>query len=124
MVSFSAGRLGDFVIRVNGESMTLWYLPGTMLLVRPHQQIRNGSRVITVLGTGEIVCKCFGERETTIMLVAINGDGGKDLEYCKDDFTAIRDLYKVIQSLKMEDEVDSVMHERGVTHFWQKYVEE
>jgi SOS-response transcriptional repressor LexA len=122
--TFTAGQPGDFVIRVCGESMKPWYPPGTLLLVRPHQHIKNGDRVIAVLGDGEVVFKCFVERKKTIMLVAINGEGGKNFEFQKNDFAAIRDLYKVIQSLRIESEVDSAMHEKGVKHFWQQFEEE
>jgi SOS-response transcriptional repressor LexA len=122
--TFTAGRPGDFVIRVCGDSMKPWYPPGTLLLVRPHQHIKNGDRVIAVLGDGEVVFKCFVERKKTIMLVAINGEGGKNFEFQKTDFAAIRDLYKVIQSLRIESEVDSAMHEKGVKHFWQQFEEE
>lgn len=122
--TFTAGQPGDFVIRVAGDSMKPWYPPGTMLLVRPHQHIKNGDRVIAVLGDGEVVFKCFVERKKTIMLVAINGEGGQNFEFQKTDYNAIRDLYKVIQSLRTEEEMDHAMHEKGVKHFWQQFEEE
>ena len=122
--TFTAGRPGDFVIRVCGESMKPWYPPGTLLLVRPHQHIKNGDRVIAVLSDGDVVFKCFVERKKTIVLVAINGEGGKNFEFEKTDFTAVRDIYKVIQSLRTEEEMDHAMHEKGVPHFWQKFEEE
>lgn len=122
--TFTAGRPGDFVIRVCGESMKPWYPPGTLLLVRPHQHIKNGDRVIAVLGDGDVIFKCFVERKKTIMLVAINGEGGKNFEFQKNDFAAIRDLYKVIQSLRTEEEIDHAVHENGMKQFWQKFEEE
>ena len=122
--TFTAGRPGDFVIRVCGESMKPWYPPGTLLLVRPHQHIKNGDRVIAVLGDGDVIFKCFVERKKTIMLVAINGEGGKNFEFQKNDFAAIRDLYKVIQSLRTEEEIDHAVHENGMKQFWQQFEEE
>lgn len=122
--TFTAGRPGDFVIRVCGDSMKPWYPPGTLLLVRPHQHIKNGDRVIAVLGDGDVIFKCFVERKKTIMLVAINGEGGKNFEFQKNDFAAIRDLYKVIQSLRTEEEIDHAIHENGMKQFWQKFEEE
>lgn len=118
---FPAAIEGDFVIRVQGESMKPWYPPGTLLLVRPHQHIRNGDRVVAVLGTGDVLFKCFVERKKTIMLLSINGSEGKNLEFQKTDFSAIRDLYKVIQTLKTEEILDDAMKENGVQHFWQKF---
>lgn len=122
--TFTSGRPGDFVIRVTGDSMKPWYPPGTLLLVRPHQHIRNGDRVVAVLANGDVLFKCFVERKNSIMLLAINGDEGQHMEFKKNDYAAIRDLYRVVQSLKLEDDVDGAMRERGIEHFWEKYKEE
>lgn len=122
--TFTSGRTGDFVIRVTGDSMKPWYPPGTLLLVRPHQHIRNGDRVVAVLANGDVLFKCFVERKNSIMLLAINGEEGQNLEFKKNDYAAIRDLYRVVQSLKLEDDVDGAMRERGIGHFWEKFAEE
>ena len=121
MATFSAGRDGDFVIRVHGDSMKPWYPPGTLLLLRPHLRLHDGDRVIAVLTEGEVIFKCFVEKKKTFMLVSINGDEGCNLEIAKDDFTAIRDIYKVIQSVRVEDDLDAAMREKGHVHFWAKY---
>ncbi len=124
MVAFPAGRPGDFVFRVQGDSMKPWYPPGTYLLVRPHQKPRNGDRVVAVLGDGEIVFKCFLEKKETFMLLSINDAEGQNLEFKKSDWCSVQNVYKVIQSIRVEEELDAAMTEKGTKHFWQKYVEE
>lgn len=121
MATFPAGRDGDFVIRVQGDSMKPWYPPGTLLLLRPHLRLRDGDRVIAVLADGEVLFKCFVEKKKSFMLVSINGEEGCNLEISKDDYTAIRDIYKVIQSVRVEDDLDAAMREKGHVHFWAKY---
>lgn len=49
---FKQAKDGDFVIEVTGTSMSPWYPDGTLLLVRPYQELKNGQRVVAVLDSG------------------------------------------------------------------------
>lgn len=121
-VPFSQGRKGDFVIKVAGNSMMPWYPPGTCLLVRPFQRVKNGDRVVAVMTNGDILFKCFVELEDTILLLSVNEDDGCKIEVPKTDRCTIRALYKVIQSIRTEADLDEAMKENGKGHFWEKYL--
>jgi len=121
-VPFSQGRKGDFVIKVAGNSMMPWYPPGTCLLVRPFQRVKNGDRVVAVMTNGDILFKCFVELEDAILLLSVNEDDGCKIEVPKTDRCTIRALYKVIQSMRTEADLDEAMKETGKGHFWEKYL--
>ena len=118
-VSFSAGRDGDFVIRISGESMMPWYPPGTLILARPNERLKSGDRVIAVLADGSVVFKVFVDEEDEYHLYSINGDDGRNYDFRKDDYAAIRAIYLVIQSMRDERALDYAMAKKGIRHFWQ-----
>ena len=115
---FKDAREGDFVIEVTGESMLPWYPEGTLLLVRPYQQLSNGKRVVAVLDDGEIVFKVYAANKDKICLFSING-AGKDFIFDRDN-VKIRYLCTVIASQKNEARLDTEMRRAGITHGWQK----
>lgn len=123
-LSFSAGKPGDFVIRVSGDSMLPWYPSGTYILVRPGSTVKTGDRCVAVLPSGEVVFKVFVERKTTWLLAAINGDGGKTYVFDKSDAGVVRGVYKVIQSMRTEEDLDRAMTEQGRHHFWEQLLDE
>lgn len=123
-VSFSAGRNGDFVIRVSGESMMPWYPPGTLILARPNKRLKSGDRVIAVLADGSVVFKVFVDEKDEYHLYSINGDDGLNYDFRKDDYAAIRAIYLVIQSMRDERALDYAMAKKGIRHFWQTKLEE
>lgn len=123
-VSFSEGRPGDFVIRVSGESMMPWYPPNTLILARPHERLKSGDRVIAVLGDGSVVFKVFAEKGDKFFLFSVNSEDGRDFTFRKDDFTSVRGMYLVIQSMRDERALDNAMSKNGIAHFWQKKLEE
>lgn len=114
---FPNGKDGDFAIRVNGDSMLPWYPSGTILLVR-QCEIKNGDRVIAILENGEIMFKVFAHKQGAIGLFSINGCG-KDYSFRNDDFCQIRNLYKVISSIRDEEKLDSAMSDKNIRHSWQ-----
>lgn len=123
-LSFSAGQPGDFVIRVSGDSMLPWYPPGTHILVRPGSSVKTGNRCVAILADGEVVFKVFVERKTTWLLAAINGDGGKNYVFKKGDVKSVRGIYRVIQSMRTEEDLDKAMQEAGQHHFWEMLLDE
>jgi len=123
-LSFSEGKPGDFVIRVSGDSMLPWYPPGTYILVRPGSTVKTGDRCVAVLADGEVVFKVFVERKTTWLLAAINGEGGKTYVFEKNDVKAVLGIYKVIQSMRKEEDLDKAMQESGKHHFWEMLLDE
>ncbi|MBQ9502881.1 MAG: hypothetical protein IJU70_12040 [Lentisphaeria bacterium] len=118
-VSFSEGRPGDFVLRVSGDSMLPWYPPNTLILARPNERLKNGDRVIAVLEDGSVVFKVFAENEKFFFLLSINETDGRDFKFEKNNFSAVRGIYLVIQSMRDERALDRAMTARGITHFWQ-----
>ena len=118
-VSFSEGRAGDFVLRVSGESMMPWYPPSTLILARPNERPKTGDRVIAVLGDGSVVFKVFAEKGDFFYLLSVNETDGQDFKFQKSDFTAIRAIYLVIQSMRDERALDRAMDEKGISHFWE-----
>lgn len=118
-VSFSEGRDGDFVIRVSGESMMPWYPPNTLILARPNERLKSGDRVIAILGDGSVVFKVFAEKNNAFYLFSVNSEDGKDFSFRKDDFTSVRAMYLVIQSMRDERALDRAMSKKGLHHFWQ-----
>ncbi len=123
-ISFTKGKPGDFVIRVTGNSMLPWYPEGTFILVRPYQTLKNGDRVAVVLQDGEIVFKCFAEKGDSIYLLSINEQDGQDFQFKKNNYTAVRAVYLVIQSMRDEIALDKAMKEAGIHHFWEKKLKE
>lgn len=119
-VSFSEGRAGDFVLRVSGDSMLPWYPQNTLILARPNERLKNGDRVIAVLDDGSVVFKVFTEDEKNFYLLSINEADGKDFKFEKTDFSAVRAIYLVIQSMRDERALDRAMSNKGIPHFWQK----
>lgn len=118
-VSFPCGKPGDFAIRVSGTSMMPWYPPGTLLLVRPNERIQTGKRVVAILDNGDVIFKVFIESKTNIGLVSID-DGGKDYVFAKTESKhEIRSLFRVIASMRVEDDVDTAMSEAGIHHRWE-----
>lgn len=122
-VSFSEGRPGDFVIRVAGDSMLPWYPPNTLILARPNERLKNGDRVIAVLGDGSVVFKVFAEKDGNFYLFSVNSADGKDFTFKKNDFTGVRAMYLVIQSMRDERALDHAMSQNGIHHFWQDKLE-
>lgn len=123
-VSFTEGRDGDIVIRVSGTSMQPWYPEGTLILVRPNACLRNGERVVAVLSDGEVVFKCFAEKGDYFYLLSINENDGKDFKFSKKNYTAVRNIFQVIQSMRDERAVDKAMNDAGIHHFWEKKLRE
>lgn len=119
-VSFSEGRDGDFVIRISGESMLPWYPPNTLILARPNEHLKNGDRVIAVLGDGSVVFKVFAEKNDKFYLFSVNSEDGKDFVFQKNDFTGVRAMYLVIQSMRDERALDRAMLKKGIHHSWQE----
>jgi len=118
-IYFSEGKNGDFAIKVVGCSMLPWYPPGTTLLVRPFQDLRNGQRVIAVLDEGEIIFKVFVRGKHKIGLVSINGESGKDYEFPLTG-KGIRYLCRVIASQRNEDKIDAACRAAGIHHAWEE----
>jgi len=118
-VSFSEGRPGDFVLRVSGDSMLPWYPQNTLILARPNERLKNGDRVIAVLEDGSVVFKVFAENEKFFFLLSINETDGRDFKFAKNDFSAVRGIYLVIQSMRDERALDRAMTAQGIPHFWQ-----
>lgn len=117
---FPSGKPTDFVIRVSGDSMLPWYPSGTLLLVRPYQDIPNGKRVVAVLDEGEIIFKIFARtRKNEIALMSINEHDGRDYLFPASG-KGIRYICRVVQSIRNEDDLDSAMSATGMHHDWEK----
>lgn len=117
---FPSGKSTDFVIRVSGDSMLPWYPSGTLLLVRPYQDIPNGKRVVAVLDEGEIIFKIFARtRKNEIALMSINDNDGRDYLFPASG-KGIRYICRVVQSIRNEDDLDSAMSATGLHHNWEK----
>lgn len=121
---FPCGKSTDFVIRVSGDSMLPWYPSGTLLLVRPYQDIQNGKRVVAVLDEGEIIFKIFARtKKNQIALMSINEHDGRDYLFPASG-KGIRYICRVVQSIRNEDDLDSAMSATGIHHNWEKKLEE
>jgi len=121
---FPSGKPTDFVIRVSGDSMLPWYPSGTLLLVRPYQDIQNGKRVVAVLDEGEIIFKIFARtRKNEIALMSINNHDGRDYLFPASG-KGIRYICRVVQSIRNEDDLDSAMSATGIHHNWEKKLDE
>ena len=118
---FPTGREGDFVLEVSGESMLPWYPPGTLLLIRPNQRLRTGTRVVAILGDGEVVFKVYGEKNGKIGLFSID-EGGKDFIFDAQSYGNIRGLYQVIASVRDEEKLDLEMTRAGIHHRWEEKI--
>lgn len=117
---FTMGHKDDFVIRVTGSSMMPWYPPGTLLLVRPYQDILNGKRIVAVLDDGEIIFKIYARtKDKQIALMSINDDGGKDYLFPPSG-KGIRYICRVVQSIRNEDDLDDAMMFSGIHHAWEQ----
>lgn len=114
---FADAREGDFIIEVSGESMNPWYPDGTLLLVRPYQELRNGQRVVAVLDTGEIIFKIYSAKEDKICLFSID-EKGQDFIWTKPN-VPLRYICRVIASQRNEDAMDEEMNHCGIRHGWQ-----
>ena len=121
-VSFSEGRTGDFVLRVSGDSMLPWYPPNTLILARPNERMKNGDRVIAVLGDGSVVFKVFAENKEFFFLLSVNEEDGQDFKFRKNDFCGVRAIYLVIQSMRDERALDRAMDQKGIAHFWEEKI--
>ena len=121
---FPSGKPTDFVIRVSGDSMLPWYPSGTLLLVRPYQDIQNGKRVVAVLDEGEIIFKIFARtKKNQIALMSINSHDGRDYLFPASG-KGIRYICRVVQSIRNEDDLDSAMSATGIHHNWEKKLDE
>ena len=120
---FPDGIPGDFVILVSGHSMMPWYPPGTYLLVRPNQRIRQGERVIAIMEDGEIIFKVYAEKDKKFALMSLD-DSGKDYFYPPRNPSEIRGLYRVISSIRNEEKLDHAMKEAGIHHRWEQKLRE
>ena len=119
---FKQAKPGDFVIEVTGSSMSPWYPDGTLLLVRPYQELRNGQRVVAVLDDGSIIFKIYAEKGGAICLFSIDGEG-KDYIFRKPR-VPIRYICRVIASQRDEDDLDEEMRHHHVAHDWQRKLNE
>ena len=119
---FRQAKEGDFVIEVIGDSMNPWYPEGTLLLVRPYQQLRNGQRVVAVLDSGEIIFKVYAEKDDKVCLFSIS-DGGKDFIFTK-PMVPLRYICRVVASQRSEDDLDTEMHNINFVHGWQLKLKE
>ena len=115
---FKLAKDGDFAIEVTGTSMSPWYPEGTLLLLRPYQELKNGQRVVAVLDSGEIIFKIYAEKDGKICLLSINGDG-QDFIFEK-PIVPIRYICRVIASQRNEDALDEEMKHANITHNWQE----
>lgn len=123
MQYFQDGQPGDFVIRVSGNSMSPWYPPGTLLLIRPNQRLQNGQRVIAILENGEVLFKIFAGKGNKFGLFSINQADGKNYTFPPHKANEVRGLYQVIASVRNEDRLDREMAARGIRHGWQDALE-
>lgn len=114
---FKQAKSGDFVIEVTGTSMSPWYPDGTLLLVRPYQELKNGQRVVAVLDSGEIVFKIYAQKGEKICLLSLNGDG-KDFIFER-PIVPIRYICRVIASQRNEDALDEEMKHANIKHTWE-----
>lgn len=119
---FKDAKQGDFVIEVIGDSMLPWYPEGTLLLVRPYQDLTNGKRVVAVLDDGSIVFKVYAAKDDKVCLYSIGADG-KDYIFDKNN-VRIRYICTVIASQRNESDLDLAMSRQGITHSWQTKLEE
>lgn len=119
---FKQAKDGDFVIEVTGTSMSPWYPDGTLLLVRPYQELKNGQRVVAVLDSGEIIFKIYAEKGNKICLFSID-HGGKDFIFTK-PLVPLRYICRVIASQRNEDDLDEEMRHVNISHDWQKKLNE
>lgn len=119
---FKQAREGDFAIEVKGSSMSPWYPEGTLLLVRPYQELRNGQRVVVVLDEGEIIFKIYAEKDNKICLFSISGDG-KDYIFTKPK-VPIRYICRVVASVRSEDDLDEEMKHQNIAHDWERKLKE
>lgn len=122
-IYFADAKQGDFVIEVEGTSMSPWYPDGTLLLVRRvyAQALKDGQRVVAALDDGRIVFKIFAHTAKKICLFSINGDG-KDYVFVK-PFVPIRYMCIVIASQRNEAAIDEEMNHAGIRHRWQDKLE-
>lgn len=118
---FKQAKDGDFVIEVSGSSMSPWYPEGTLLLVRPYQELKNGQRVVAVLDSGEIIFKIYAEKGNQICLFSID-KGGKDFIFTR-PLVPLRYICRVIASQRNEDDLDEEMRHVNISHDWQKKLE-
>lgn len=114
---FKQAKKGDFAIEVEGSSMSPWYPDGTILLIRPYQELSSGQRVVAVLDDGSIIFKIYAEKDDKICLFSIDGNG-KDYVFTKPHIP-IRFICRVIASQRDEDALDEEMRHRNLTHDWQ-----
>lgn len=119
---FKDAKQGDFVIEVIGDSMLPWYPEGTLLLVRPYQDLTNGKRVVAVLDDGSIVFKVYAAKDDKVCLYSIGADG-QDYIFDKNN-VRIRYICTVIASQRNESDLDLAMSRQGITHSWQAKLEE
>lgn len=118
--AFPLAKKGDFCLVVSGDSMLPWYPEGTRLLCRPCRP-RKGQRVVAVLGTGEVVFKVFADKDDKFCLFSINDEGGgQDFVFDKNDFSAVRAIYSIIESIRDESAIDQAMKSSGIHHRWEE----
>lgn len=120
--AFPLAQPGDFCLVVSGDSMLPWYPEGTRLLCRPCRPGR-GQRVVAVLGSGEVVFKVFVEKDDKFCLFSINEDG-QDYVFSKTDYTAVRAIYPIIESIRDEQAIDKAMRSSGIRHRWEDKLKE
>lgn len=114
---FKQAKEGDFAIEVSGTSMSPWYPEGTLLLVRPYQDLHNGQRVVAVLDEGEIVFKVYAEKDDKVCLFSISGDG-QDYIFTRPQ-VRIRYICRVVASIRNEDDLDEEMKHQSIVHNWE-----
>lgn len=119
---FKQAKEGDFAIEVKGTSMSPWYPEGTLLLVRPYQDLHNGQRVVAVLDDGEIVFKIYAEKNDKVCLFSISGDG-QDFIFTRPQ-VRIRYICRVVASIRNEDDLDEEMKHQSIVHNWELKLKE
>lgn len=120
-ISFPQAKQNDHIVKIIGDSMSPWYPSGTYVLVRPNERVRNGSRVIAKLITGEIVFKVFVQKQDKIVLMAINQISGQNLEFGIDQPFAYW-IWPIKWSFRNEDDLDTEMERHGIRHRWESMV--
>lgn len=122
-ISFPQAKSNDHIVKIIGDSMSPWYPAGTYVLVRPSERVRNGSRVIAKLITGEIVFKVFVQKQDKVILMAINEVTGKNLEFNINELFAYW-IWPIKWSFRNEDDLDAEMSKHGIRHRWESIAKE
>lgn len=122
-ISFPRAKPNDHIVKIVGDSMSPWYPSGTYVLVRPNERVKNGSRVIAKLISGEMVFRVFVQKRDKIILMAINQKTGQNLEFDTSEPFAYW-IWPIKWSFRNEDDLDAEMEQHGICHRWESIVKE